>query len=197
MHELIAALAKAQGQMKMAEFDATNPAFKKPDGKASRYATLASIINAVRPALSANGIAYIQRVSPSDIGVTVETVFYGHGGELATGPVVVPVDKRTAQGIGSALTYARRFSLAMACGIAADDDDDGQTAESVSPGSVAKISTDQLAQLQDAITTAGMTAEKFCAAYGIAAVIELPADRYESAMKRLADRAAKLPRDAA
>ena len=197
MNELVAALAKAQGQMKMAEFDAVNPAFKKPDGKASRYATLASIINAVRPALSANGIAYIQRVAPSDAGVTVETVFYGHGGELATGPVLVPVDKRTAQGIGSALTYARRFSLAMACGIAADDDDDGQVAESVAPGSTEKLRGEYVIALQDAISAAGMTAEKFCTAYGIGSLVELPADRYEGAMKRLADRAAKLAKDAA
>ena len=192
MKELIEALAKAQGQMKAAELDGTNPAFKRPDGKASRYATLASIIAAVRPALTANGIAYVQRVLPSEVGVAVETVFHGHGHELPTGAVVVPVDKRSAQGIGSALTYARRFSLSMACGIAADDDDDGGSAEKDAPPKPSAISVEQRDELLTAIEAARMTAEKFCTAYGIGSVADLPASRYDDAIKRLKDRAEKV-----
>jgi len=86
------------------------------------------VIDAVKPALNANGIAYIQKSVPMDHGIAVETVFYGHGEELSTGPVPVPVDKANAQGFGSALTYAKRYSLAMACGVAADEDDDGNAA---------------------------------------------------------------------
>ena len=197
MNELTAALAKAQSEMTAAALDAMNPAFKKADGKASRYATLASVIDAVRGPLTKHGIAFVQRVEQTSDGIGVETVFHGHGASLATGLVVVPVEKRTAQGMGSALSYARRYSLMLACGIgAADEDDDGAAAESSAPGKPATIKPDQLQPLQDAITAAGMTTEKFCTAYGIGALIELPADRLEGAMKRLADRAEKL-KDAA
>ena len=119
---LISALVKAQSQMTHAAFDQTNPHFK------SKFASLKSVIDAVKPALNANGIAYIQKSVPMDHGIAVETVFYGHGEELSTGPVPVPIDRENAQGFGSALTYAKRYSLAMACGVAADEDDDGNAA---------------------------------------------------------------------
>ena len=119
---LISALVKAQSQMTHAAFDQTNPHFK------SKFASLKSVIDAVKPALNENGIAYIQKSVPMDHGIAVETVFYGHGEELSTGPVPVPIDRENAQGFGSALTYAKRYSLAMACGVAADEDDDGNAA---------------------------------------------------------------------
>ena len=127
MNELYTALAKAQGEMRAAAYDRINPHFK------SRYATLASVIDAVREPLTKNGIAFVQKVSHTERGVGVETVFLGYGCEIATGMVVVPLDKATAQGMGSALTYARRYSLAMACCISADDDDDGNEAEKSAP----------------------------------------------------------------
>jgi hypothetical protein len=121
--DLATALAKAQAEMTAAQFDAVNPHFK------SRYATLASVIEAVRGPLTKHGVAYIQRTVPVDGGVAVETVFMGCGSEISTGMVVVPLDRKTAQSFGSALTYARRYSLAMACCISADEDDDGNEAE--------------------------------------------------------------------
>ena len=127
MSELATALSKAQAEMTAAAFDAINPHFK------NRYATLSAVISAVREPLTKHGIAFIQRTSQVENGVGVETVFLGHGSEISTGVVVVPVDKRTAQGMGSALTYARRYSLAMACCIAADEDDDGNMAEKSAP----------------------------------------------------------------
>lgn len=186
MVELMAAIARAQAEMKAATMDKVNPHFQ------SRYATLAAVIDAVREPLTKHGVAFVQRVHQVDAGVGIETVFLGHGAEFSTGVLVVPVDKRTAQGMGSALTYARRYSLSMACCISAEEDDDGNAAEANAPSKPATITTEQLAPLQDAIEAAAMTAEKFCTAYGIASLTALPADRYESAMKRLADRAAKL-----
>ena len=124
---LISALVKAQSEMSHAAFDQTNPHFK------SKFASLKSVIDAVKPALNANGIAYIQRSVPMDHGIAVETVFYGHGGELATGPVVMPIDMANAHGYASATTYAKRISLSMACGIAADEDDDGNAAAKAPP----------------------------------------------------------------
>lgn len=124
---LISALVKAQSEMSHAAFDQTNPHFK------SKFASLKSVIDAVKPALNANGIAYVQRSVPMDHGIAVETVFHGHGEELRTGPVPVPIDRENAQGFGSALTYAKRYSLAMACGISADEDDDGNAAAKAPP----------------------------------------------------------------
>lgn len=125
---LIDALVKAQSEMSHAAFDQTNPAFKN-----AKFASLKSVIDAVKPALNANGIAFIQKSVPMDHGIAVETVFYGFGEELSTGPVPVPIDRENAHGFGSALTYAKRYSLAMACGVASDSDDDGNVAAKSPP----------------------------------------------------------------
>jgi len=125
---LINALVKAQSQMSHAAFDQTNPHFK------SKFASLKSVIDAVKPALNSNGIAFLQEAVQID-GVThIETVFYGHNNMLRTGPVPVVADKQNAQGFGSGMTYAKRYSLSMALGIAADEDDDGNAAAKNSTG---------------------------------------------------------------
>lgn len=129
---LVQALVKAQSEMGHAVFDQVNPQYD------SRFASLKSVIDAAKPALNANGIAFIQRSIPMENGISVETVLYGHGEEIATGPVPVPAQKITAQGYGSAMTYAKRYSLAMAVGIAADEDDDGEAAEAEEPQSAPK-----------------------------------------------------------
>jgi hypothetical protein len=74
--------------------------------------------------LNSAGIALIQRTSEDGTGVTVETVFMHESGEmLECGKLHVPASKQDPQGYGSALTYARRYSLMAACGIAPEDDD--------------------------------------------------------------------------
>jgi hypothetical protein len=96
----------------------TNPHFK------SKYADLSACIEAVIDALHANGIAMIQKTINVESGVCVETVFVHDSGEtLSSGPLHVPAAKKDPQGYGSALTYARRYSLMAACGIAPEDDD--------------------------------------------------------------------------
>ena len=124
---LIESLVKAQSEMTHAAFDQTNPHFK------SKFASLKSVIDAIKPALNANGIFFMQVSHPLDHGVGIETIFCKEDEKLSTGVVMVPVDKANAQGLGSALTYAKRYSLAMACGIAADVDDDGNGAAANPP----------------------------------------------------------------
>ena len=116
---LAAALAKAQGVMKGALKDSANPFFS------SRYADLASVVEAIRAAFSANGLSYIQTVEPSDKDeVRVETTLLHSSGEwISCGILSLPVSKIDAQGYGSALTYARRYSLSAAVGVAPEDDD--------------------------------------------------------------------------
>ena len=118
MKQIASALVKAQKAFGPALKTATNPHFK------SRYADLAACVEAVIGGLNDNGIALIQRNSLDDAGVTVETVFLHESGEmLECGKLHVPAAKHDPQGYGSALTYARRYSLMAACGIAPEDDD--------------------------------------------------------------------------
>ena len=89
---------------------------------------MAACVEAVVDSLNNNGIALIQQNQPSPDGVIVETIFLHESGEsLNCGQLFVPANKHDAQGFGSALTYARRYSLMAACGIAPEDDD-GNTA---------------------------------------------------------------------
>lgn len=124
--KLAAALAKAQGEMGGAVKDAANPAFK------SKYATLEAVIDAVKPALSANGIAYVQ--APGEVGeagVPITTVLvHGESGEWMRSTLTVPLgNRRDAQGVGSAISYGRRYSLMSVLGIAAEDDDGNAASE--------------------------------------------------------------------
>ena len=116
--QIAAALVKAQKEFGPALKSSTNPHFR------SRYADLAACVEAVIDALNANGIALTQRLTPSDNGVIVETVFVHESGEVMNcGQLHVPASKHDPQGYGSALTYARRYSLMAACCIAPEDDD--------------------------------------------------------------------------
>ena len=118
MKEIASALVKAQKAFGPALKTSSNPHFK------SRYADLAACVEAVMEGLNSNGIALIQQTHECESGVMVETVFVHESGETySAGKLHVPAVKQDAQGYGSALTYARRYSLMAACGIAPEDDD--------------------------------------------------------------------------
>jgi hypothetical protein len=119
---LVNALIKAYSEISSAVFDKKNPHFN------SKYASLESVIKAVKPALLKHGVLYRQVSRFHENGVSVETIFHGHSASLGTGEIFLPADKKTPQGFGSALTYARRYSLALACGIGSDEDDDANIA---------------------------------------------------------------------
>jgi len=118
MKNIATALVKAQKAFGPALKTATNPHFR------SRYADLSACVEAVMDGLNNNGIALVQQLHEAEHGVTVETVFIHESGEMLNcGKLFVPATKQDAQGFGSALTYARRYSLMAACGIAPEDDD--------------------------------------------------------------------------
>lgn len=118
MKEIAAAFIKAKKAFGPALKDKTNPAFR------SKYADLGACIDAVDDALLNNGIALYQETSETESGVTVETILLHESGEsIRCGKLHVPASKQDPQGYGSALTYARRYSLMTACGIAPEDDD--------------------------------------------------------------------------
>ena len=122
INELAAALATAQGEMENAVMDAANPHFR------SKYATLASIRNATIPALAKNGLALIQATELTTAEMLLTTRLVHASGQWLESVYPIPiVDKPHI--MGSALTYARRYSWAALIGIAAEEDDDGNEAQ--------------------------------------------------------------------
>lgn len=119
---LAAALAKAQGSIKPAAMDRDNPFFK------SRYATLTSLWEAARAALSANGLAVTQTTDMGDDGVVLITTLIHASGEWVGSAYPVRATDNKPQSLGSALTYARRYAFAALLGLVSDDDDDGNAA---------------------------------------------------------------------
>ena len=118
------ALIAAQTKMKHAKMDRVNPHFK------NRYATLASVLDACKAILNAEGIFVGQTLTsdPAAGTVGVRTILRGYGESLDCGELVLKAVQNNPQQIGSALTYARRYALAAAVGIASDEDDDGEAA---------------------------------------------------------------------
>jgi hypothetical protein len=117
-NQAIVAFVRAQKSFGAALKTSANPHYK------SRYADLAACVEAVIEGLNSNGLALMQITHPSESGVAVETVLlHESGGKITGGILHVPASKQDAQGYGSALTYARRYSLMATCGIAPEDDD--------------------------------------------------------------------------
>lgn len=122
----IAALTEAMGKA-VQEFgdvirDVTNPFFK------SSYADLSNHIEATRSPLGKHGLVLLQAPGMNDSGPNVTTMLSHSSGELIGFTFPIPASKLDAQGIGSALTYNRRYSQAPILNIAGEYDDDGNAA---------------------------------------------------------------------
>ena len=125
---LYAALAAAQAEIGRAMKDSYNPHFK------SRYADLASVMDACMPALTRHGIAVLQPPYDDETGRYIKTVFvHGESGESIECRVPLIVSKNDMQGYGSASTYARRYGLMGMAGIAPEDDDGNAAAKAKPP----------------------------------------------------------------
>ena len=120
------ALAKAQGQMRPSAFDAVNPHFR------SKYATLTSIVEACRIALSSNNLAVIQGTSVDldPVRVNVTTLITHSSGEFIKETLSLKPASDTPQAIGSCISYARRYGLSALIGAVSDEDDDANAANS-------------------------------------------------------------------
>lgn len=118
------ALLEVQRRIKNPSNTATNPFFK------SKYAPLPEILNCVRPLLTENGILLIQNTGSNEAGdVYIQTKLIHTSGEMIeTDKLLLKPEKNTAQGIGSAITYGRRYQLTALLGISSEDDDDGNIA---------------------------------------------------------------------
>ena len=121
--QIAEALVSAQKEIKFAVKDSTNPHFK------SKYANINSVIDAVKKPLNDNGIAILQSLSPSDDNkLHLTTRLIHSSGEWIEDTAVCPLQKQDCQGLGSAVSYIRRYSLSAFLSLYSDTDDDGQSA---------------------------------------------------------------------
>jgi phosphomevalonate kinase len=121
--QIAEALVSAQKEIKFAVKDSNNPHYK------SKYANINSVIDAVKAPLNNNNIAILQSLSPSDDGkLHLTTRLIHSSGEWIEDTAVCPLQKQDCQGLGSAVSYIRRYSLSAFLSLYSDTDDDGQLA---------------------------------------------------------------------
>jgi hypothetical protein len=119
LNELAKALSLAQAEFTDAEKDRVNPHLK------SKYATLGSVWDAAKGALTKHGLAVVQTPEPSEPGTLALTTMLLHtSGQFVAGTITMPLAKADPQGYGGAMTYARRYGLSAVLGICPADDDD-------------------------------------------------------------------------
>ena len=111
--KLTLALSKVQAQLKPAKENSKNPFFK------SSYADLGAVWDSVRKLLAENELAIIQM--PTDVG-GLTTIISHSSGEYMSSTMYIP-SKEDAHGVGSAISYARRYALASVVGVVTGDDD--------------------------------------------------------------------------
>lgn len=182
---IFAALAAAQMQMGKALKDSSNPAFK------SKYADLASVMDACMAALNGNGIAVFQPTVDDESGRYVKTILAHVSGETLDCRVPLIVQKNDMQGYGSAVTYARRYGLMSMAGIAPEDDDGNAAAkaaprgELVEPARRANINAEQFIALRDELDRTEADETKLAAWLGAKSLEELNVDQWGRAMDAL------------
>ena len=171
--EISIALVNAQKAFRPALKTSTNPHFR------SRYADLATCIDAVIDGLNDNGIMLMQPLHECSSGVIVETIFIHESGQtISAGRLHVPASKNDPQGYGSALTYARRYSLMAACGIAPEDDDGNDVHKK-------HISREQVDLLKKLIERSGQNEKSFCDLAKINKCEDLEESRFQKAVQML------------
>jgi len=183
INELSAALAKAQGAMKVAVFDKQNPHFK------SRYASLASTIDAIRKPLAENGLSVTQTTEMKEQAFVLVTTLRHASGQWVSSEYPLPI-AADPQKLGSALTYARRYSIAAIASIASDDDDDAEGVRVQGPTSSAPapsepISPEQVEGLQSMIVEVNANIAQFCKYMGVVNLSQIKTSDYSRAVLAL------------
>lgn len=164
LNELAAALAKAQAKM-------TNPKktrsvkvnIKGGGSYTYRYAELAEVIDNARESLTANGLSVVQLTVCGDGRNTLVTRLLHSSGQYLESTYPLPVGA-AAQEMGSAITYARRYSLCAILGIAADDDDDGAAGNDAGRGQSGEGDRDKLVELMSESSLGHKSVMDYCRA---------------------------------
>lgn len=120
IEKLASALSQTQGEIESAKKNAENKFFHQ------KYADLASVWDAIRKPLSSHGLAIIQTTEYSENNIIIITTLLHSSGQWIRGKFAIKPIKQDPQGLGSAFTYGRRYSLSAIIGIAPDDDDDAE-----------------------------------------------------------------------
>ena len=183
LKELASAFAKAQSEIEGATADKQNPHFR------SRYADLGNVVDAIKPAITKHGLSFVQVSHNAESAACIETIILHSSGEwLSCGRVSVPVSKHDAQGYGSALTYARRYSLAAAFGVAPEDDDGNAAAKNAPPKhkpSFAPLSEQQVVEIAALADEVGVSLDKILAFCKARTFAEVPATAYKRIINKL------------
>lgn len=153
IQDLSKAMSLMQSQIKPAVKDSMNSHFK------SRYSDISSVWNAIRDPMTSNGLTVWQDVTTEEKHVSVTTrVVHASGQWVEFGPLSVPMSKTDAHGVGSAISYAKRYALCAALGVVSgDEDDDGNASmpeklvqkKEVTPINNQNITSDQIVELTD------------------------------------------------
>lgn len=192
INELAMALSKAQGKITGALKDSANPFYK------SKYADLASIWDACRGPLSENGLAVVQTLSNDGENISITTTLMHSSGQWIRSALGIKPVKSDPQGIGSTITYARRYALAAITGVAQIDDDAeaGMGRTSKTPESVIKfIDKDQADTLRTKLAYSGSSGAMFLEHFKAESIEKFPLQAYQEAInlidQRIANRAKK------
>ncbi len=138
---LVKALSSAQGSMGNITKDKTASMKSDKANYSYRYADLASVLEEVRPILAEYEIAVYQAATNGDKGgATVTTMLMHSSGEYLSSSLTMPVAQQTPQAFGSAISYARRYALLAALGLATEDDD-GETAGKSAPQPAPRVAS--------------------------------------------------------
>lgn len=149
---LAKALAAAQSELQPALKNARNPHLH------NRYADLSAVYEAVRDVLPRHGLAVAQTMLPADGKAHVRTWLMHESGEWLASECLMPLDHRGGpQGMGSAITYARRYSLSAIIGVVSEDDDDAEAAQGKSGKTGGRPPTSTPSVTRTANTPDGMT----------------------------------------
>jgi hypothetical protein len=126
--QIAKALSQVQAEIQNPANSAVNPFFK------SKYAPLPDVLKIIRPLAGKYGLAIIQNSYNEEDKVFINTLIIHESGEwIETDPLVLKPEKNTPQGVGSAITYGRRYAISAVFGISSEEDDDGNSNEKEKP----------------------------------------------------------------
>jgi len=149
--EATSKLIEVQKNLPKLTKDADNPFTK------SKYISLGTLLSQVLPVLNRYGFALTQQVTTLDGQPALKTTLLHTTGAQIDSTMLLMLKTADPQGQGSAITYARRYSLMSLLGIVADDDDDGQSAQR--SATQAKVAPQQLKQIHELLELAGVEKE--------------------------------------
>ncbi|BCW78305.1 ERF family protein [Arthrobacter sp. NicSoilC5] len=205
LNDLAKALVAAQGEFPTVAKDSNNPFFK------SKYAALPEVMKAAGPVLTKHGLAVSQFVTHEGSESQLQTYLLHESGQFITHAMPLLLTKQDAQGQGSAITYARRYSYMAVLGLVADEDDDGNAASRlqtkpplvimpapahmsekpvVTDNPAATITADQAKELMQIAKMKGHTDRANAVAFlneatGLSDFTDMPADEFDLYKKRV------------